>query len=104
MVLSAFLAIIIKANLPLSIILVWITNPFTMPIIFYIEYYIGCIILKIEPITFSNFSLEGGLGDIALALYTGGFLTAIILSASCYFFLNIFWVYIVKKRFELRRS
>jgi hypothetical protein len=45
MVLAAPSAIIFSANLPISIALVWITNPLTMPIIFYAAYKLGAWIL-----------------------------------------------------------
>lgn len=45
MVLSAGVAIIVHANLPLSIALVWITNPLTMPAIFYFCYLVGTWVL-----------------------------------------------------------
>lgn len=45
MVLSAAIAIIFKANLPVSIALVWITNPITMPPLFFFAYKIGSWIL-----------------------------------------------------------
>ncbi|MBF0281478.1 MAG: DUF2062 domain-containing protein [Zetaproteobacteria bacterium] len=41
MVLAAAGAIIFQANLPISIALVWITNPFTMPPMFYGAYLLG---------------------------------------------------------------
>ncbi len=41
MVLAAGTAILVHSNLPLSIALVWITNPFTMPVIFYGCYLVG---------------------------------------------------------------
>jgi hypothetical protein len=46
MVLAAPAAIIFSANLPISIALVWITNPFTMPFIFYAAYKLGAWILS----------------------------------------------------------
>jgi len=45
MVFAAAAAIILRVNLPLSIVLVWITNPFTMPPIFYGAYKVGELIL-----------------------------------------------------------
>lgn len=45
MVIAAPAAIIFSANLPISIALVWITNPITMPFIFYAAYKLGAWIL-----------------------------------------------------------
>jgi len=48
MLLAAPAAVIFSANLPLSVALVWITNPFTMPLIYYGCYKIGAWILDVE--------------------------------------------------------
>lgn len=45
MILAAGAAILIRCNLPLSIALVWITNPITMPAMFYFAYKLGNLIL-----------------------------------------------------------
>ena len=41
MVAAAIVAALIRVNLPLSVALVWITNPITMPPIFYFAYKVG---------------------------------------------------------------
>jgi len=41
MLLSSILAIYLEAHIALSILLVWITNPITMPFIFYLQYKVG---------------------------------------------------------------
>ncbi|MFT5889776.1 MAG: hypothetical protein ACI9BO_002604 [Zhongshania sp.] len=55
MLLAALVAIICRANLPISVMLVWITNPVTMPAIFYFTYKVGAIVLGIPP---SGFHFE----------------------------------------------
>ncbi|NOX77009.1 MAG: DUF2062 domain-containing protein [Gammaproteobacteria bacterium] len=45
MVLAALGAIVARVNLPISVGLVWITNPLTMPPIFYFAYKVGTWIL-----------------------------------------------------------
>ena len=45
MLIAAPCAIIFSANLPISIALVWISNPITMPFIFYLAYKLGAMIL-----------------------------------------------------------
>ncbi len=54
MVIAAALAIIARVNLPISVVLVWITNPLTMPAIFYFAYKVGAKLLgeRIHPIAF----------------------------------------------------
>ena len=48
MILAAPAAVIFSANLPLSVALVWITNPVTMPPIYYGCYKLGAWMLGVE--------------------------------------------------------
>lgn len=45
MVFAALLAIAFRANLAIAVILVWITNPFTMAPIFFLSYKVGTAVL-----------------------------------------------------------
>lgn len=48
MLLAAGFAILFKANFPISIALVWLTNPITMPIFFLFAYKVGMIFFSIS--------------------------------------------------------
>ena len=55
MVLIALLAILFNVNLPIGLVLAWLSNPFTMPFLYYFEYELGNIILNVEnPIAFAH--------------------------------------------------
>lgn len=56
MFLAAGFSIILKANLPLSVSLVWITNPITMPFFFLFAYKIGSFFIPISIV--DNFYFE----------------------------------------------
>jgi uncharacterized protein (DUF2062 family) len=43
-------AILLRVNLPISLVLVWITNPITIPPIFYINYIVGSWLLNTPPV------------------------------------------------------
>ena len=49
MVLAAAGAILWRVNLPISVVLVWINNPITMPPIFYFAYKLGAWLLGTSP-------------------------------------------------------
>ncbi len=55
MIIASFMAIIVQANLPLSIGLVWINNPFTIAPMFIFAYELGAHLLHIPP---EKFHLE----------------------------------------------
>lgn len=48
----AGMAILCRVNLPISVALVWITNPLTMPPMFYAAYYLGAHLLGLPAVDF----------------------------------------------------
>ncbi|WP_067520964.1 DUF2062 domain-containing protein [Endozoicomonas ascidiicola] len=95
MVLAACLAILFRCNLPLSVALVWITNPLTMPAIFYFTYKIGCLILQV-PVNESSFELTlqglgSGLARIWKPLYLGSAISGVVLGFISYTMIRIIW-------------
>ena len=49
MLLAAGLAIIFRFNLPISVALVWVTNPITMPPLFFLAYKVGTWLTDVHP-------------------------------------------------------
>ena len=49
MLLAALIAIWLKVNLPLSVALVWVSNPITMGPMFYFAYKLGALLMGEEP-------------------------------------------------------
>lgn len=59
MVFAAGTAILIRSNLPISVVLVWLSNPVTMPPLFYFAYKLGALLLGTPVMEFSfEFSME----------------------------------------------
>lgn len=99
MLLVAFLSILFSVNFPVTILLVWISNPLTMPFIYYYEYELGNLILnKQSSIEFSIDNMYNQLHEIALSLYVGTFVVSTILSFLAVFILNILWIKEVKRK------
>jgi len=89
-----------KFNIPIAISMVWLSNPITMPFMYYMEYQTGNFILGTE-----------GLGDIELTLdwfsenwdnilrplYLGTLPYSTVVSGLVYFIINKLWINSVKK-------
>ena len=101
MVLAAAGAIIFKVNLPLSIALVWITNPLTMAPIFYGSYKVGAWLMGTEV---SNFEIElsydwlmNSLSAIWQPFLLGCFVCGSIASITGYLTMQAYWrLHVVK--------
>ncbi len=98
MVLTATLAIIFSANLPISFVLIFISNPLTMPPLFFLEYKIGNFFLRPEnPIEFNFESMYDNFGQIALSLWSGALILGVVCATICAITLNYLWIYSVRK-------
>jgi len=106
MVAAAFSALKFKGNLPLSLALVWISNPLTMPPIFYAQYLLGAWILDIPASPFeyelSLAWLSDKLYEIAIPMYFGALVAGIIASIAGYFAINILWKRSIVKKWKSR--
>lgn len=108
MLLAAIIAMLFTVNLPLSIVLVWISNPITMPPLFYAAYRLGAFILQEEVIEFDfqlSFTWLGEiLETIAPALLLGSFILGITCSLLGYFLFRAFWRFTVTRRWQRRNK
>lgn len=107
MFLAAGIAIIVHANLPLSVALVWITNPLTMPAIFYSCYRVGAWVLNTPTDTF-NFEASwqwvlDSLTTIGPSFLLGCGILAVVFSLLGYFGIKGLWRYSVVKEWSKRK-
>ncbi|MBV7315516.1 DUF2062 domain-containing protein [Shewanella sp. NIFS-20-20] len=69
MVLAAALAIMFHVNLPVAVAMVWVTNPITMPFMFYLAYLLGAQLLG-QPA--QHFAFEASWQWLSSSLNTFG--------------------------------
>ena len=105
--LSAACAIPLRANLPLSVATCWITNPFTMPPIFYGAYKLGSTVLGTDMSQFEfqlswTWVLES-LTTIGPAFLLGCLICSIVFGALGYYSLNWLWRWSVIKSWQARQ-
>jgi len=109
MVVAAIFAILFYANLPLSVALVWLTNPLTIPPIFYFCYKVGAFILNTPEKAFSiELSYEWLCEQflhIWQPLLLGSFLCGTIAAAIGYFGVGFLWRFnIIRHRKRRQQS
>jgi len=108
MIVAALLALLVGANLPVSVVLVWITNPVTMPPMFYAAYKVGSWVLGLEnEISEDVFTFNGALhelGDIWWPLLLGSLIMGTLLAAVGYGSIRALWRYYVIKRWRRRQQ
>ena len=107
MVIAAGLAIIFRANIPISVILVWVTNPITVPAIFYSAYKLGTIIMDVhlEPFQF-EFSLNWlftELQDRWQPFLVGCLCGGALAGAFGYGFVQLYWRFYVSRVWSNRK-
>jgi len=107
MVIAAGAAILFHSNLPISVALVWITNPFTMPPMFYAAYKVGAAILGVNEVAFEmelsfDWLLHGTL-LIWKPFLLGCLIMAVFSSIAGYLGIQIFWRWKVLRSWKQRK-
>lgn len=95
MVLAAAAAIIVRCNLPISVGLVWVSNPITMPPLFYFCYLVGTWILGTKEQEFAfELSMDWlmtGLVHIWEPFLLGCAIVGLVSAAIGYFTIRLLW-------------
>lgn len=82
-----------RFNVPIALAMCWLSNPFTMPPMYYMEYLTGSFIMGSEPLhvemTFDWFS--SNIDKIFVDLYVGTIPYSVFGSLGGYWLVNHFW-------------
>lgn len=105
---AAALAILFRVNLPISVSLVWLTNPLTIPPAFYFAYKVGAAVLN-EPIQTIEFSasqewLSQTLGHVWEPLLLGCLIVGTVSALIGYFTISFLWRIQVGRLWHTRRK
>ena len=108
MVLAAAGAVLLHCNLPISVGLVWLTNPITMPVIFYGTYLVGAGLMGVEaqpmPDELTLEWLSNLIQDAWVPLSFGSVVTGLVLAVASYFGVHLFWRWHVNKSWKKRHD
>lgn len=108
MVLSAAVAIPTRVNLPISVVLVWITNPLTMPPMFYGTYRLGAWLLN-KPTMDIEFQISWEWLSTTLAYIWQPFLLGCLVaglfsSALGFLGIRLFWRWHLVREWKRRKQ
>ncbi|QJQ96394.1 MULTISPECIES: DUF2062 domain-containing protein [Halomonadaceae] len=106
MVVAAFGAWLLRCNLPLSVGLVWITNPLTMPLIFYGNYRLGSWLMSTPvreaPTEISTRWIAEQMVEILPILVVGSLVSAVVLGLIANLVVRLLWRWQVARNWKRR--
>jgi len=95
-----------KFNVPIGLAMCWLSNPITMPPMYYMEYLTGSFLLNIKPqpveLTLAWFG--DNLDKIFIPLYFGTAVYSVFGSLLAYWIVNYFWRGSVEKDRKKNRN
>lgn len=102
-IIAALLAFIVRANLPISVLLIWISNPFTWALLWGPPYMLGAAILG-EPDAPVPVFTRSWIQDNYSALLLGCVLVGLAMATAAYFTILLLWRMDVVNQWEQRRD
>jgi uncharacterized protein (DUF2062 family) len=107
MLIAAVLAIAARVNLPLAVAWVWVTNPLTIPPMFYFAYRLGAWLLdmriEVSTVELSWAWLSANIGNIGYPLVFGSLVCGWVAGVSGMVIVRILWRFHVIRRWRERR-
>ncbi len=108
MIPCVILCIIIRCNVPLSIAIVWISNPLTMPPMMYFAYRVGLSILgetsQLESIDMSIEWLTSQIAMVWQPLLLGALVCGFIMGISGFVSVRLYWRWKISRYWRKRRA
>ena len=107
MIPAAYCAVLFRANLPLSVAGVWISNPITMPAMMYFGYLFGNNVLGLDPV-YDQFKMNtdwilSALSNIWEPLLVGTLIIGIASSIIGYGVMHIIWKFYAYGKLKRRK-
>jgi uncharacterized protein (DUF2062 family) len=95
-----------RFNVPIALAMCWLSNPLTMPPMYYMEYLTGSFILGMEttPVEMTLEWFSENIGNIFIPLYVGTAFYSVIVSSTAYYIINHLWRSSVIKDNDLRKN
>lgn len=96
-----------KFNVPIAMAMVWLSNPFTMPFMYYAEYLTGNLILGWEHTKHIELTMQWfktNWDHIVVPLYVGAAFYSVVVSTLIYFLINWLWIRSVKEEQKNRSN
>lgn len=105
---AALFAIITRCNLPISVVLVWITNPLTIPPMFYFSYRLGAWFLGVDvEVAAIQLDWDWFASQISIIVYPlvlGSLICGWTLGVSAFVIVRVTWRFHVIQRWRERRE
>ncbi len=99
--------LMLRVNLAVAALMIWISNPLTYGPIFYAEYRIGALLLRLPPAPPFQFSWDGlttGVGQAWQPLLLGAILLSATLAGAGYFVVSWLWRWSARRRYRQRSA
>lgn len=108
MIIAALMAILVRCNLPLAVSLIWVTNPLTMPAIYYLAYRVGALLIDV-PVQVVRFHLSWDWASSTLVaiwepFLLGCLICGLLFGSLGYFVISMLWRWHVAKRWKQRKK
>jgi len=108
MLLAAVLAIAVRGNMPIGVSLVWLTNPITMPAVFYCTYKLGAQLMQLPPRHLPHELswewISGQLSTLWQPFLLGSVVAGLVFGVLAYCLTQLYWRWWVGRQWRLRRE
>jgi len=89
-IVAVTLAFLVRGSKSAAALGTWLSNPLTIPLVYYADYKLGCVLLNcqtiVENIAFDSFSQLMGLGlEVTSAMLLGSLVIGLVLGVAAYF-------------------
>ncbi|MDB6445461.1 MULTISPECIES: DUF2062 domain-containing protein [Pseudomonas] len=108
MLLAAALAVTVRGNIPIAVSLVWLTNPITMPAVFFCTYQTGAWLMDVPARTLPDELTWAWITDQLSTLWRpfllGSVVTGLVLGVLAYFVTMSYWRWWVARQWKKRKK